>query len=557
MEKTRSPGPDSIFLLILMALPLVLYWSGFRVFFSLDDLQFLLRAAGFDQNAEAQGRFISTRLYFFAMWRLFGSQAWLYHLVVFMFHAANASILYFLARRLKFARNAAYAASILFATTYVAFLPLHWISGIQEVSMTFFALIAAYFFLGKNTMSFAISLAAGCCSLLCKEASILLFPSLSLVLPGSRKRKLLLGSMGLLLGLALLALTGKIGTRPAGDPYEASFGVNILWNLLTYSAWLVRFWVHSPDKVAHYDQHVAAWGLILPILLALAAWRLPKAKGSIGIAVLVFILALLPVLPLVRHSYFYYLYLPLIPLWLLAGASLVRISRRSIGVAILALFVVISGWNARRHESAEIAAGVLEDPVLRYAATAKNAVLSMRESAGFVRGDVLIIKPVSTIDLDLTGGQNAASSGQHPESSLVEKALLGGKALRLFFPHLRNVYFEDPSRSTPGWQQMTLYLTYDLGMMKFLGQGEGGRIALIEDCLAKGPFNLAKRELHILLEVYPDDPSLLSILGKIALSQKDTRSLEEIIQKLEYIESKGDTSGIARGALSRLRQAHE
>jgi hypothetical protein len=226
-------------------------------------------------------------------------------------------------------------------------------------------------------------------------------------------------------------------------------------------------------------------------------------------------------------------------------------------VVILVLFVVISGWNARRHQNAEIAPGVPEDPVLRYAATARNAVRSMRESAGFMRGDILIIKPVSAIDINLAEGQSAASSGPDSRSSFVEKALLGGKALRLFFPHLRNVYFEDPARSTPGWQRMTLYLTYDLGMMKFLGQGEGGRFALIEDCLAKGPFNLAKRELHILLEVYPDDPSLLSILGKIALSQKDTKALEEIIQKLEIIESKGDTSGIARSAWMRLRQAQK
>jgi hypothetical protein len=557
MEKIHSRGPDLVFLIILIVLPLALYWSGFQVFFSLDDLQFLLRATGFDQNTPALGRFISTKLFFFASWRLFGSQAWLYHLVVFTFHVANASILYLLARRLKLERNAAYAASILFATTYVAFLPLHWISGIQEVTMTFFALVAAYFFLGQNALSFAISLAAGCCSLLCKESSILLFPSLALVLPVSMKRKWLLGSAGLLLGLMLLALAGNIGIRPAGDPYESSFGMNIIWNLLTFSAWLARFWVCFPDKVARYDQHLAAWGLILPILLALAAWRLPKTRGPIGKATLVFILALLPVLPLVRHSYFYYLYLPLIPLWLLAGGSLARIPRRSIFAIILVLFVILSGWNARRHRCAEIAEGVLEDPILRYAVTARNAVRSMRESAGLARGDVLIIKPVSAIDIDLTGGQSAGSIGQYPESSLVERALLGGKALRLFFPHLRNVYFEDPSRSTPGWQHMTLYLTYDLGMMKFLGQGEGGRLALIEDCLANGPFNLAKREVLILLEVYPDDPSLLSILGKIALSQKDTRSLEEIVQKLEIIESKGDTSGIARSALNRLRQARE
>jgi hypothetical protein len=557
MEKTHSIGSNRIFPLILLVLPLALFWSGFRVFFSLDDLQFLLRAAGLDQSDAPEGRFISTRLFFAASWSMFGTHSWLYHLVVFMFHVANASILYRLARRLRLERNAAAAASILFATTSVAFLPLHWISGIQDVTMTFFALIAAYFFLGQGAASFAVSLAAGCCSLLCKEASILLFPSLSLVLPVSRKRKLMLGAGGLLLGLTIVAFSGNVGIRPAGHPYESSFGVNMLWNLLTYSAWLARFWVSFPDRIAQYDRNVAQWGLVLPALLALAAWRLPKARGSIGRSALVFMLALLPVLPLVRHSYFYYLYLPLIPFWLLAGASLARIPTRAISVIILALFVVLSGWNGRRHRSAEIAAGVPADPVLRYAAAAGNAVRSMRKSAGFMRGDVLIIKPVSAIDINLAEGRSAAPGGRESESSLVERALLGGKALRLFFPDLRNVYFEDSSRSTPGWQRMNLYLTYDLGMMKFLGQGEGGRFALIEDCLAKGPFNLAKREVLILLEDHPDDPSLLFMLGKIALSQNDAESLEEIMRRLEIIGSEGDASGMARSALNMLRQARD
>jgi Dolichyl-phosphate-mannose-protein mannosyltransferase len=554
MDKTHSRGSDIAFPFILAALLLALYWSGFRVFFSLDDLQFLLRAAGIDQNPATQGRLISTKLFFAASWKLFGSHPWPYHLIVFLFHAANAAIVYVLARRLKLEKSAAYAASVLFATTFVAFLPLHWISGIQEVTMTFFALIAAYFFFRQGTASIAISLAAVGCSMLCKESSILLFPALSLVLPVSRKRKWLLGSAGLLLSLGLLALAGTIGIRPAGHPYETSFGVNILWNLLTYSAWLARFWVSYPDRIPRYDPHLAAWGLIPPVLLALAAWRLPKAKGPTAKASMAFVLLLLPVLPLVRHSYFYYLYLPLIPLWLLAGAFLARIPRRCICAGILVLFVILSGWNAKRHQTAEIAAGVLEDPILRYAAVAKNAVFTMRQSAGFMQRDVLIIKPASATDIDLTDGQGAAARGRHPES-LVERALLGGKALRLFFPRIQNIYFEDPSQSTPGWQHMTLYLTYDLGMMKFLGQGEGGRIALVEDCLANGPFNLAKREALILLEVYPDDPSLLAALGMIALSQKDAKSLEEIVQKLELIESKGDSSGIARSALSRLRQA--
>ena len=42
--------------------------------------------------------------------------------------------------------------------------------------MTFFALVSAYFFIGKTTLSMVASLAAGCLSLLCKETSFLLLP---------------------------------------------------------------------------------------------------------------------------------------------------------------------------------------------------------------------------------------------------------------------------------------------------------------------------------------------------------------------------------------------
>jgi hypothetical protein len=333
--------------------------------------------------------------------------------------------------------------------------------------------------------------------------------------------------------------------------------VNLLWNFLTYSAWLIRFWVPYPDGDARYHPELAMWGLVLPILVSLAAWLLPKIRGAVGKAALVFILLLLPVLPLVRHSYFYYMYLPLVPVWMIAGAALARVPRRTIPVLVLALFVVLSGWNAERHRRTEMSPGVLEDPVLRYAQVARNVVLSMRKSATFVRGDIVVTFPSRAVRIDLMRGQKPAPGTQRAQISGAQRALLGGKALRLFFPLLQKVHFEGSSPATTGWENMNLFITHGHGEMVFLGQGEQGRHELIKAGMnRKAPdYDLAKREVLILLENHPDDPLLVSTLAEIAVIQEDTESLGEIIQRLERIESKGDASGIARRTLNILRHA--
>ena len=123
MIRKQAHHSDIFFLLFLLALAFALYWPGLQVFFSLDDLQFLSRAAGIDAQTGGFRRILSTRWFFSAAWTLFGTRAWAYHLVVLLLHAANAWILYLLARRLNLKQTAAFAASILFAAAQVAFLP--------------------------------------------------------------------------------------------------------------------------------------------------------------------------------------------------------------------------------------------------------------------------------------------------------------------------------------------------------------------------------------------------------------------------------------------------
>jgi hypothetical protein len=555
MIKKQARHSDIFFLLFLLALAFALYWPGLQIFFSLDDLQFLSRAAGIDAQPDGFRRILSTRWFFSAAWTLFGTRAWAYHLVVLLLHAANAWILYLVARRLNLKQTAAFAASILFAAAQVAFLPLHWISGIQEVTVTFFALVSAYFFIGKTTLSMVASLAAGCLSLLCKETSFLLLPALALALPAPAKRKWILGSSGLLIGLIVLALSGSLSPRPAGDPYESSFGANILWNLLTYSAWLFQFWKYYPDKTPQVDSQLAGLGLILPILILLAAWRIRKARRPIAKASAIFILTLLPVLPLVRHSYFYYLYLPLIPFWVIAGAYLGNVSRRSVSAGVLAMVVLLSFINGIRHRRAEIADGVPEDPILRYGRGAENAVNSFRASGEIKQGDYLIVMLSPGVTIDASKGLEENIYTRRDRFLLVEKALLDWKALRLFFPAMQNIAFEGEAGCTPGWQNMHFFRTYKVGMMEPLGYGAEGRFALADMSMKRKLFDRARKELSILLESFPDEPTLIFMLGDIARTQGDAQTLSIMIKKLEELAAKGDSTGIAREALNRLKQA--
>jgi hypothetical protein len=544
----------SLFPTLLLSLTLFLYWPSLRIFFSVDELRFLLRAAGLEETPFRLTRLISVQLFFKLTWELFGNRAFLYHLVILILHAANAWIVYLLARRLNFRETAAVAASILFLATPVAFLPMHWISGIQEVSMTFFALIAAYFFLGRGYLSMIVSLMAAGLSLLCKESSCFLLPGLAVIIRAPQKRKWILGIGGILLGLTILVMSGRFTPRPSGDPYEAAAGINVLWNLLTYTAWLIRFWDIFPDRIPLYQENLAIWGLILPFSLCIIAWRVPKTRRSIARASLLFILFLAPVLPLIRHSYFYYLYLPLIPFWLLAGSSIGNLSKRRFMPALLVLFIFYSSIYGSLHRRSEIKEGVLADPILRYAAIANRAIKALRATGEIHKGNYIFTKPFSEISIDLAEGLQGRTGSHRKRVHFFKQALLDGRALRLFFPDIQSVYFEEASGAVPGWQNMYIYGTYGLAEIIYLGYGEDGRMKIVSDAMAIGLYDRAEREIDIVLELHPDNPSYLFIKGQITLQRGDMKEFYDVIEKLEVIANNEIATGSANRALNDLKR---
>jgi hypothetical protein len=169
----------------------------------------------------------------------------------------------------------------------------------------------------------------------------------------------------------------------------------------------------------------------------------------------------------------------------------------------------------------------------------------------------VILRWLNSRTVDLDRRPRGPAEGERRRFTLVEQALLGGKALCLFFPAMRRVYFEDPSAAVPGWQDMHLYLTYGPGMMKSLGLGEAGRMFFISKCIEKGMDQQAESELRIMLELHPDDPNLIGMLGDIARRQGDAETLRAAAEKLERLAAKEDPAGAAHEALNNLRRPRE
>ncbi|MBN2171162.1 MAG: hypothetical protein JW819_07585 [Candidatus Krumholzibacteriota bacterium] len=528
--------------LFLLVLVVALWWPALRTFFSTDDLLFLLAADGHADWPAGMRRLLSVRLFFSACWRLFGANPLPYHAVILAVHWLSALLVWRLARGLGLTRRGAEIAAILFAAAPAAFTCLHWISGVQEVAVACLVLLAALSLLRGRPRWDAAALVLYALALLAKESAVLALPVLALTLPAppalnvraARRRRLRLALLGLAVGVPLLVLAGALRARPAGDPYATAYGANLLWNLLTYLAWLVRPWDWFPDRVPEYQPQLWAWGLVLPALLGLAAWRRRDWARAIGRAGLLFFALLLPVLPLVRHSYLYYLYLPLVPLWLLAAAGLDRLPARRawLAWAAVAAVMVLAAWQGASRRGAVLSDQLRLDPVLRYGDLARTAVETLRAADEAPRGRVAVLTPFPGGAVDLAEGLRSPEGARRVQFLPVAAALRGGEALRVFFPRIEEVRFPASVEEIEDWDRWRWYWTFGAGNMDWLGQGEAGRHALARLYYRYHAYRSAAREVDALLARHPGDADLLYDRALVALQAGDRAGLDELLAAL-------------------------
>lgn len=476
----RAPWLPWAGLALALALAAWVQASALRTFFAQDDLAFLARARGLDSSPWPLLRPLAGawRWEAFAPW--FGLDPLPWHAVNLAFHLANTALVWFTARRLSGGAGVATAAAILFGTASVAFTPLHWVSGLGELLVTTGALGCLALHLavrGRRGWAWgllpAVALLA---ALLAKETAVLLPLALLVVElraaePPSRPGTLVpTAAVAVAAGVAFLA-THAFARSLGGEPYASSLDPRFLAvNLATYLRWAVTPWVPVRDAFAAADPSALAPGTAALIAAGAAiALARPARRHLEEAGAAWFALALAPVLPLLHHSYLYYLYLPWAgACWLVAalgGRLLAPLPRRA-AWAIAAVALGAAAWTghtATRAREHATTGELLADRTVRESTLLRNAVASL-DSAALAPGTrVAFVNPAPRLHSALAPG--APTTSYLP----LEQVLGPGGGFRLFFPALRYVGFADSI--PPAWEDAEVFLFHDDGSLRRLGRG--------------------------------------------------------------------------------------
>jgi hypothetical protein len=472
----------------VLAVTAAVHAPALGTFFAQDDVTYLARARGLVPIPWSLSRPLYDGVAWPALYPLFGLNPLLWHAFNLALHLLNVGLVYAVGRRLGLGPAAACAAALLFGVSGIAFTPLHWGVGSQELLVTALTLAAAWLFLVARARGWRaglwIAALLGMAAALTKENAVLLplalwvaHRRLSPPRPGAR---VLLPQAALsLLFVAAYAATLRfvhyIGTEAYARDFSPAF---LLANASTYLRWAFSPHVPIRDFVAAADP--TAWPIGIAIALAIAAglWRVrrsPDHREEIGAAwCAVF---LLPVLPLRYHTYLYYLYLPSIGLcWMLAGFAgrlLPRAPRPlawAVGLGALLAAVAVGFVTGRAREGATIH-GYPRDKTIREATILRHALEDLTRARLPAGARIAIVNPVRGRHFSLTSADTTMYDSARGRAYLpLEAALRGGEALRVFLPGRELVGFG--STIPRAWEEAEVFYYYGTaGHLEHLGRG--------------------------------------------------------------------------------------
>jgi len=411
-------------------------------------------------------------LSFRTLYAAFGLNPIPYHAVNLAVHLLNVGLVYGIGRMIHGARSPACIAGLLFGVSSIAFTPLHWATGLHELQASMLALAAFALYLAGRFRDSPVLLwtgaVVGLAAFLTKENTVLL-PLLLVIVEtrlfrratspapkqGSPKEGHRGAStsvwpvlapqwiLGALFAIAY-ALTWHQVPVVAAAAYHTSLAPRFLaFNLGTYLAWSA--WPVDPIRDVVATVHPERWvaGLALALVMLAALWTQRKAARhpeEVGIAA--FILFLLPVLPLISHTYLYYLYLPWagVSWWL--GGTLTRTAGRWYW-GVVAIVVVLLGFTALEYHNVRERArlrvhGLARDKTLRESELLRNSIEDLRAARLPSGSHVLLVNPGQAGYFDVAGGDTSLRALPARQGAYLplEAALRGGEALRVFVPGL-------------------------------------------------------------------------------------------------------------------------
>lgn len=597
-RRSRSTLLDTAAAVCVILAALIAYSNAVDYFFSQDDFTFLARAMGIAQYPDFTDPFgtrvLSTRIYFQAMKGLFGLRPDAYHWASLALHALNALLVLAVAKRWTGSRAAAIVAGLAFATSDLAFTAVFWISGVQDLLATTFLLVSALLWIHGLEKGIAWSIPSACAlglSVLCKETGVL-FPLALAMIAWARgawnrpKALALLPHAAVSVAAALVLAAGASKVTEAGA-YGTGLSTGILHNLATYLKWTVDVVHPFKDRIAQIDYDawkvaVPAALVTVPIILTFRGRKRHVAWSAAGW----FMLTLAPVLPLLHHTYAYYLYAPSVGAATLAGMTADRVSGaihrafegrprgseasgaaavpgsagprgtllRHAFTAAAAVALCTMGWlniRAREHTNLPPDFVLPHDHVLRSSVLTRAAASTFPGESIPEGADVLLINPFAPVSVDLSGG--SSRGGERVEMDMVRMALRDGAVLKVLKPSLGDVRFA--YRMEREWENRHCLLYDAYGRLTYLGTGA--------DIWA----NLATLHLHQTedigesircsrraLELRPDHPRAHLNLGiALALSGSEREAREHLSRAAATLPSES-LRGQARSWLEKLEE---
>jgi hypothetical protein len=331
------------------AVAFLVFGSSMRYFFSQDDFIFLLRASHVGSLTDFVSAFLAGDhfyrpvprvLFFVTMYRLFGLNAPAYHVVSLLTHIANSLLVYALA--FWFSRDCLIAgvSGLIYAShATVAFLAVHWVSGIQDLSVAFWCLLSLWLYVRFRSTRYAfwlvLSSLAFSIALLSKELAVTL-PALVILLDwtasrvhGSRFRVGRVVRTATIYGVIVLAYlvlrSLKTTTMvPTEGPYRWDISLTNIWHNLSY--YLSDALYLSDWAMGHTWRQLAT--MIGALSLLTIGWRLrDRVWPVIALGLGWFVITLSPVLLLSQRVYSFYAYYPLAGMVLAMAAAIIFLGR--------------------------------------------------------------------------------------------------------------------------------------------------------------------------------------------------------------------------------------
>jgi len=373
-------------------------------FWNRDDWGLLAQASGLLTRGDLPARWFSQVLYWDAALPLFGLNPDPWTWTRLLLHGAVAGLTVRLADRIGFSPVSRLVAGLLVIVTPLAFTPLYWAAGVQELLGAALALVAIERMLAGGGRNLALTFLAGTAAILSKENALLL-PLLigGFAAVGGRgrdRRGLIMTAAGLGI-IAIMESLVVLRHFALGEP--RGYVIELLAplpNLTQYGWWLIT---PIPVFTSRWTPLVGAGGLAVWSLWAAYAWR-GWMHGDRRPAFLLAaaLLSLAPVLALRSHVFPYFAYLAWIPAALtLAGAVSQRIGHAprapaTAGVLLLAALLAWGGTTVRLKNRGDD--GLSSDPAVLATALSYGALEVLRQLPG-APDEIVVLQP----DTDAAG----------------------------------------------------------------------------------------------------------------------------------------------------------